>query len=390
MSLRNRNNIKVLSYQLQKPDNSGLYRVLFWVAFASIMFVTGMFAQTTVYIEDFNGYDNKTEQSNKWFTITDGCNVASKNGSFEVINGALNATNVNCEAIWASSVIDISDQTVVTAQLSITNIGNFENDDLVRVYYRVDEGPELPFSTANVSSNIWSQTGIKGNSLQLVVKVINDHKNETVIIDDVLVSVGGSIVENPIPEQTKTIPNGQFHLASLAVDSKEEKVAIQWTTSKEENTSQYYIERSLDGRDFEVIAVLPAKGSTNETSSYSGYDFEPHLGNSYYRIQQKHENGTKLFSDIITVTITTTLVAEMIITPNPNKGIFTLDIAAKKNEVNVLIMNNFGQLVHVEEITGIDERLTVEMDVSQTLPAGVYYVKMDVEDNSFIKKIVIE
>jgi hypothetical protein len=115
------------------------------------------------------------------------------NYMFEVSSEQLIAQNLQEEVSFNSAIIDISSATSVDISLDVDQNGGMEDDDYVKLYYKVDGGSEtladevsddLPGSPYQLSA-----TGISGNTLELVVKIFNQNGwSEAWIIDNISVT----------------------------------------------------------------------------------------------------------------------------------------------------------------------------------------------------------
>ncbi len=131
------------------------------------------------WLEDFSGLsDGTTSESG---TSSDWSLTGTANGGgnylFEVSSEQLIAQNLQEEVSFNSATIDISSATSVDISLDITQNGGMEGDDYVKLYYKVDGGSEtladevsddLPSSPYQLSA-----TGISGNTLEVIVKMLN-------------------------------------------------------------------------------------------------------------------------------------------------------------------------------------------------------------------------
>jgi hypothetical protein len=80
----------------------------------------------------------------------------------------------------------------------------------------------------------------------------------------------------------------------------------------------------------------------------------------------------------------------MVVYPNPSKGIVHLTLAGFKGEKTELrIMNVIGNVVYRETLTEPEDRFTKTIDLTKSAN-GLYYVKLESEDFSQIRKIILE
>jgi len=75
--------------------------------------------------------------------------------------------------------------------------------------------------------------------------------------------------------------------------------------------------------------------------------------------------------------------------PNPNNGLFKLELSGLQESVNCQILNSSGSLVHTQklEVFGSDKR-SIDFDYSD-LSQGVYYIKLIGEKQVHIEKMII-
>ena len=75
---------------------------------------------------------------------------------------------------------------------------------------------------------------------------------------------------------------------------------LQWATASEINNSHFEIERSYNGRTFEMIGQVAGKGKSHQQMEYNYIDNGIHPSNNiaYYRLKQVDFNGTSEYSTI--------------------------------------------------------------------------------------------
>ena len=95
---------------------------------------------------------------------------------------------------------------------------------------------------------------------------------------------------------------------------------LAWGTVGEDNTNKFFIERSLNGKDFTAIGSVTAVGSGN--NNYRFTDPGAPATTVYYRIQIQDLNGATYYSNIIS--ITNSAAARISVYPNPAANSVTL------------------------------------------------------------------
>lgn len=77
------------------------------------------------------------------------------------------------------------------------------------------------------------------------------------------------------------------------------KIELQWMVNENQEVNQFEIEKSLDGKNFKIAALVFGTDKTN-TDSYMFYEKAADKKTSY-RIKIIDNNGTTSYSDIIEV-----------------------------------------------------------------------------------------
>jgi hypothetical protein len=150
-------------------------------------------------------------------------------------------------------------------------------------------------------------------------------------------------------------------------------VALAWRTASELNSSQFEVERSLDGLHFGKIGEVPATGTTTANHQYHLIDVALPAGAQvlYYRLRQIDLDGTAMYSPVQTVTIGRP-APTLSLYPNPASHRTTLHGASA------------GQLVQVYDVVGqlvltatVDSGGTAELTLPAHLSGGVYVVRVE-------------
>ena len=155
----------------------------------------------TIWSEDFSSYtdpsgiDNNSNVGDypssvsKWTLDISNCNMSKKEDHFYVTNNEFEARSPKGEAVWTSETINISSYPIVSIMLEATEDGNLEADDYIEVYYKLDGGSEVLFGSNynDFTSATYTISGLSGNTLNIIVKVDNDKKDEYIRFDNIVV-----------------------------------------------------------------------------------------------------------------------------------------------------------------------------------------------------------
>jgi hypothetical protein len=95
---------------------------------------------------------------------------------------------------------------------------------------------------------------------------------------------------------------------------------LEWITGSEDNNLGFYIERSIDGLEFEEIGFVEGNGSTSDIHEYTFMDYTIVIS-SYYRLRQVDYDGQFEYSPWIYVSMIGLNTKNAIkIYPNPTHG----------------------------------------------------------------------
>ena len=161
---------------------------------------------------------------------------------------------------------------------------------------------------------------------------------------------------------------------------------IQWNTAREINNSHFEIERSYDGRAFEMIGQVASKGNSHQQMEYNYIDNGIHPSNNiaYYRLKQIDFNGTSEYSTTQFVRFNE-LGSEIYFSAYPNPTSIELNIKIESNLLGspFRIINALGQEIKQGELSNLNSTI----DVSK-LPKGSYI--MLIGDANYSHSFLVE
>ncbi len=164
------------------------------------------------------------------------------------------------------------------------------------------------------------------------------------------------------------------------------KNVLKWQTANEINIAHFDIERSLDGKVFEKIGRVPAKGLN---ASYDFVDIEMPTTALYYRLKINELDGTFSFSKIISLTHNEVPRLKILsISPNPTNDFLDIEWHNPKAEtIRFAVFNALGQLVFSEKAGDLSDKKRLN---TEGWSSGVYFLKISagqaVETARFLKK----
>ncbi len=182
-------------------------------------------------------------------------------------------------------------------------------------------------------------------------------------------------------------------LSFTAVVNETQQVELNWVTASETNNDYFTVEKTSDGINYEVVAVVDGAGTGTQMLHYKAIDQNPYYGVSYYRLKQTDFNGIYSYSPLVAVTIETNVAFSISIYPNPGNGISTniVLIAAEGQEIPVYITDVLGKECYYNNIKATQKGTgTYEINFPEELSPGVYFLSAIYGDKVFSQKIIIE
>ncbi len=188
------------------------------------------------------------------------------------------------------------------------------------------------------------------------------------------VSVSGLIVPLPV------------RLVSFRAVVVGDRVSLGWETTLERNASHFTVERSGNGRTFEAIGRVAATGDTKNRQAYGLFDALPLPGINYYRLHMVDRDDKSEYSMVVSATLDDATPA-MALLGNPVSGNIIRLAVRNMGGANYQLRSLTGQVIGAQ--TGIQTERTVELRLSQPLPAGVYLLEAQAKARRLTLKVVV-
>ncbi|RYY70251.1 MAG: hypothetical protein EOO13_07170 [Chitinophagaceae bacterium] len=164
----------------------------------------------------------------------------------------------------------------------------------------------------------------------------------------------------------------------FSAKKQDKNVILNWSTAAEQATSEFVIQRSINGRDWDNISTTAAAGNSSVPTFYSYTDIAPSTSIIYYRVLQKDSNGQQSYSKIIFVDTKDNAENFSAYPTLVTNGILTIKLMKAQP---VQIFNSAGKLMLVKKLSAGSQPLSLG-----NLPPGVYRIRAAAETISFIIK----
>lgn len=157
-------------------------------------------------------------------------------------------------------------------------------------------------------------------------------------------------------------------LVSFNVQKEAQTAALSWSTAEEVNSDRFEVEHSLNGKNWQKVGSVAAKGNSKNTQWYSFTDNNPANGSNLYRLRIVDKDGT--FEITRAKSLTFDIAIETVMYPNPVAERLLLKTGDLGQIRRVELYNTSGKSVLESETvtaSGIDVK---------GLPTGLYVVKV--------------
>lgn len=180
-----------------------------------------------------------------------------------------------------------------------------------------------------------------------------------------------------------------IELKHFTARAQNEVVRLDWASYTESNNERYVVERSIDGKNFEVIGEVQGAGNSVETLRYHLYDRSPALGINYYRLKQIDFDGKFEYFDIRSVEFNN-IEGHLQLLGNPVTNELEYYINKKNHgEVTVQLTNISGTIISQNKVTTTKQQTYQTIDIS-SLTQGMYFLQLIVQGKVVdVEKVVV-
>lgn len=193
-----------------------------------------------------------------------------------------------------------------------------------------------------------------------------------------------------IEDATSPLP---VELISFTAKNNNGEIDIEWVTASEINNDYFILERSVDAKSYEELAIITGNGTTNKTIVYDYTDVTPYGGTSYYRLTQVDYDGTFKVYEPVKVEVALTGEIVSYVHPVPSNGDFInvqlsgfdKSLGAQLKIINIKGETMYTQDIFLDENTAFNEQIRF----GKKLPAGMYILNITTPE-PIIKRIMVK
>ncbi|MEI6124688.1 MAG: T9SS type A sorting domain-containing protein [Bacteroidota bacterium] len=194
------------------------------------------------------------------------------------------------------------------------------------------------------------------------------------------ITFGTKANNNPLP----------ISLLDFAAQCDNNSISVTWTTATETNNDYFTVERSVDAKDWTIVAKVDGAGNSNTIRNYAMVDNNSWSGISYYRLKQTDFDGKSEYFSPISVSCSSVISnAAIHCYPNPFTTEFTVDMRnLSAHKANLLVYDILGNKVY-ERVMDENDFLNQKISINLTnLPQGIYTVQFIADSFSTTSRLV--
>jgi hypothetical protein len=171
---------------------------------------------------------------------------------------------------------------------------------------------------------------------------------------------------------------------SFSAAVKDQSVQLDWMVSNERQVQEYQVERSGDGRTWEVLSTVPAQQGNGSLKKYVYLDLRAFSSLRHYRIKQIDLDGAFTYSPVRTVDLSS--VGKSIrIFPNPiGEKFFIASPDYNNKAVTVEVFSSSGILIGKEIKQLTNNQVEVSMTGRYALAKGILLIRVSDETGKLI------
>ena len=156
-----------------------------------------------------------------------------------------------------------------------------------------------------------------------------------------------------------------------------------WTTSQEENSSYFDVQRSADGGNWQSIGTVAAKGNSSVASNYTFVDAHPMSSINYYRLKMVDLDGKFAYSKVVSVN-TGASTESLVIYNNPFTDMIRLKLNTGMTENVTFTVTDMLGKVYLRQSSNIQTGDNL-INLNPQVAAGFYI--LHIQGNTYDKTV---
>lgn len=156
-------------------------------------------------------------------------------------------------------------------------------------------------------------------------------------------------------------------LESIKATNVGKRNRVDWITAQEKDVVSFDVERSIDGKNFQLLGSVEAKQTA---SNYTFWDEQPIEGINYYRLRIHNNTGEVEFSHIVQAYVAASGTFTVQAFPNPVSDNLTVKaLGSQGMNPKVAITDATGKVL--QQLTMEGNSINIPM---ANMPSGIYFI----------------
>lgn len=178
------------------------------------------------------------------------------------------------------------------------------------------------------------------------------------------------------------------HFVGLKANLKDKKVQLDWKVYCDHEVKLFVVERSTNGVNFISVLNVSGESALNEKATYNAIDDVSGITSDiiYYRLKSTDQNGKINTGSIVTVRQQNNLKAVQLL-PVPVRTALQIQVTTNKAAIaRFYISDATGKMIQTFNEKIQPGNNTIVHDQTNSLPNGVYYLRITLGDEMIIRK----
>ncbi|MEP7373058.1 MAG: T9SS type A sorting domain-containing protein [Chitinophagaceae bacterium] len=239
------------------------------------------------------------------------------------------------------------------------------------------------FRVARSNGSAWTEIGNADGTMSSVSGyVVSDSAGITMSSTDKYFALGNiSSSKDPLP----------VLYDSVWAYGKNGGVNIEWSNLTERDIAVYFVERSVNGKDYSIIGQQLPKSNRDDKASYVSFDPSPIPGTNYYRIKTIVKSTKIIFSRIMSVE-TDMPQQSFNLYPNPlRSGQATLSLSGmKEGKYFLRVINSTGQEIYSKNIINQGGFISQSLELPSQIKTGIYNIVVTGDQYKISKSFIVQ
>ena len=266
----------------------------FVISFIMIIGMVQIAFGDVIWTEDFNAEEDQgvgatgpipqgTNQgvtapnSGKWSVDVSAADLSASSDWFRVQNYLFETRDSDGECVWTSEGISITGYSGGQFSIDLSESGNHEASDYIKVYYTIDGGAEI--LAVEISDDFdpftHTETGLAGDTLVIIVKTNNNSGSEYLRFENVIVEgTPAGAVADPSDFTATTVDTSQIDL-SWNENANNDSVLVAWNSTNTFGTP-------VNGTSYGSGSGIPGGGTSLGNNGDSTYSHTSLLTDTWY------------------------------------------------------------------------------------------------------------